>query len=263
MTTVLWQLEHDSARSYQEVLVPLLMGPAAGQVVRRAGIRPGASVLDVGCGTGAAAAAAVAEGAAQVVAADVNRHMLDVGRREVDDVEFWDADARALPFPDRSFDAVLCTHVLQFLPEPERAAAELARVARPGGTVAVSTWAGPDRLPYLSAVGAAVERQLGPGAGAPILAATSLGAPAVLVGLLGSAGLSDVTVDEEYVDVAVDDLASFIPRHLAATPVASAAAQAGPARIAQLTDDVLRSLGTDRGAPATLRFVQLVTLGHR
>ena len=263
MTTVLWQLEHDSARSYQDVLVPLLMGPAARHVADRARIDAGGTVLDVGCGTGAAAAAALPRTApsGRVVAADVNRHLLNLGRSASPEIEFWEADARALPFPDHSFDAVLCTHVLQFVPQAEQAAAELARVVGTGGSVAVSTWSAPDRLPYLSVLAEAVTRHLGPDAAAPLVAATSLGDPGRLGELLTGGGLRDVEVAEDGLTVHVDDLAGFIPRHLAATPVAPAAAHAPDTTIRALVGDVIETLGTGDGHDLSLRFVQLVATG--
>jgi SAM-dependent methyltransferase len=263
VTTVLWQLEHDSARSYQDVLVPLLMGPAAGRVVERAGLTVGGSVLDVGCGPGVAAAAAIplTSTGGRVVAADVNRHLLDLGRAETPGVQFWEADARALPFPDHSFDAVLCTHVLQFVRQPERATAELARVVRAGGTVAVSTWAAAGRQPYLSALAESVARHLGPQAAEPLVAATRLGDPEQVTGLLTRAGLHDVSASEDELAAAVDDLAAFIPRHLAATPVAPVAARATDATIRALAGDVIEALGAVTGRALNLSFVQLVATG--
>src|SRR5664279_2212028 len=114
--TLQWQLAHDSARSYEDVLVPTYLGPAAGQAVRQLTLTPGATVLDVGCGTGAAARAvkSIVGPPGRVVASDVNRYMLEVGRLACPDVEFWDADARALPFADGTFDATVCAQTMQY-----------------------------------------------------------------------------------------------------------------------------------------------------
>ena len=56
------------------------------------------------------------------------------------DVEFVEGDAEDLPFPDASFDAVLSIYGVMFAPDHHRAAAELARVCRPGGRIALASW---------------------------------------------------------------------------------------------------------------------------
>jgi SAM-dependent methyltransferase len=260
VTTVLWQLERDSAENYAGFLVPRLLEPAARRVVERAHLAAGDSVLDVGCGSGAAAATAAAQVApsGRVVAADVNRHLLALGRAASPQVEFWEADARALPFPDRRFDAVLCAQVLQFVPEPALAAAELHRILRPGGRAVVSTWAGPDRIPYLGALAAAVGRRLGPAAAEPLHLAMSLADPSELAALLTGGGLRAVEVTAEEVTVPVDDLSTFVPGHLAATPIAPTAARAPAAVMRDMVDEVADALGAGDGRAVDLTFVQLV-----
>jgi SAM-dependent methyltransferase len=104
-----------------------------------AGVGPGMNVLDVGCGLGTLAAAAAARGA-RVTGADLAAGMLAEARRRHPQVEFVIADAEALPFADGAFDVAIAAFLVNHLPHPERAAAELKRVAR---TVAVAMW-GPE-----------------------------------------------------------------------------------------------------------------------
>jgi SAM-dependent methyltransferase len=121
----------------------------------RLGLRPGHRVLDVGCGTGRHAFEAYRRGA-DVVALDRNAAELDgvatmfaamaaageapPGRSATTVV----GDALALDFPDDTFDCVIAAEVLEHIVEDEKAMWELARVVKPGGTVAVSV---PRRLP--------------------------------------------------------------------------------------------------------------------
>ena len=100
-------------------------------------------VLDVAAGNGNATLAA-ARRFARVTSTDYVPALLDRGRRRADaealDVIFETADAEALPYPDASFDVALSTVGVMFTPNPERAAAELLRVVRPGGKIGLASW---------------------------------------------------------------------------------------------------------------------------
>ncbi|QEH35704.1 Demethylmenaquinone methyltransferase [Aquisphaera giovannonii] len=107
---------------------------------RLLGAGPGRRILDVGCGLGddaAAMARIVAPGGA-VVGVDASRGMVEAARRRHEDVaglSFEVADAGSLPFDDASFDACRIDRVLQHVPDPAPAIAEMARVLRPGGVL--------------------------------------------------------------------------------------------------------------------------------
>lgn len=117
--------------------------PVAELFVRRLGVPTGGRWLDVGCGTGALTATVLRIGdPAEVHGVDPSDGFLAHARREIDDARarFSVGDARALPFPDGRFDAVVSGLVLNFVPQPEAAVAELARVAAPGGVVGAYLW---------------------------------------------------------------------------------------------------------------------------
>ncbi|WP_413450669.1 methyltransferase domain-containing protein [Georgenia phoenicis] len=118
--------------------------PALGaELVAEAGVGPGQAVLDVAAGSGNVAVRAALSGA-QVVAADLTPALLEAGaaraRQVGATVEWVEADAEDLPFPDASFDVVTSCVGVMFAPHHERAADELVRVCRPGGTVALTAW---------------------------------------------------------------------------------------------------------------------------
>lgn len=106
---------------------------------------PGLAWLDVGCGTGALTGC-IAETRAprRLVGIDASPGFLAHARQEPREgsivAEFRQADAHALPFADHTFDRVVSGLVLNFLPGPSRAVAEMARVARPDGEVALYVW---------------------------------------------------------------------------------------------------------------------------
>ena len=108
-----------------------------------ANLRGRARVLDVGCGTGALAAAILAaNGHAEVVGIDPSETFVAHAREHGADprARFEVGDAQKLHFPDGAFDAALAMLVLNFVPDPPAAAAEMRRVTRPGGCVAACVW---------------------------------------------------------------------------------------------------------------------------
>jgi ubiquinone/menaquinone biosynthesis C-methylase UbiE len=106
-------------------------------------LRAGQRVLDVAAGNGNVSLAA-ARRWCDVTATDYVPTLLERTRqRAAADrlaVEILEADAEALPFPDRSFDVVVSTFGVMFTPDQDRAAAELLRVCRPGGKIGLANW---------------------------------------------------------------------------------------------------------------------------
>jgi SAM-dependent methyltransferase len=115
----------------------------AAEFLGRLGVPAGGRWLDVGCGTGALSGAILDRCApASVLGVDPSEGFLAYARRGVADPRagFRRGDARALPVGDAGFDAVVSGLVLNFVPDPSRAAGEMRRAAKPGGTVAAYVW---------------------------------------------------------------------------------------------------------------------------
>jgi len=115
----------------------------AERLVEAADVHAGQQVLDVACGQGNAAIAA-ARRFADSTGVDYATNLLAQGRARADaehlPVTFTEGDAEDLPFPPASFDATLSTVGVMFAPDQERAAAELVRVTRAGGKIALASW---------------------------------------------------------------------------------------------------------------------------
>ena len=116
----------------------------AGPFIDFAAIGAVGRVLDVGCGTGSLTSA-LAEFAlgAEIVGIDYSQAYVDHARATASDalrLRFEQGDAAALPYADGAFDAALSMLVLNFVPDAEKAASEMARVTKPGGVVAACVW---------------------------------------------------------------------------------------------------------------------------
>jgi SAM-dependent methyltransferase len=122
-----------------------LVAPVGPVVLDRIGIEPGQDLLDVGTGSGATIAIPAAQRGATVVGLDVTPELLEHARRRAAEagveIEWLEGDAQELPFDDAGFDRVISTFGAMFAPDHARAAAELVRVCRPGGRIAMVTWA--------------------------------------------------------------------------------------------------------------------------
>ncbi len=102
-------------------------------------------VLDVGCGTGSLVEAILRSATvAEIVGIDPAEGFIEYSRARFPDprIRFDQGSAFELPYPDGSFDRTLSLLVLMLIPQPEKAASEMRRVTKPGGTVAACTWDG-------------------------------------------------------------------------------------------------------------------------
>lgn len=144
-----------SARAYDETMAPALR-PVAEEVVRRAALRPGETVLDLGTGTGNALGLASGEGR-RVIGIDAAPGMLDVARRRAAGAELVEADFAWLPLPDASADVVLAVHALLFADDRVATLREWHRVARPGARLSLSV-PGPRDVVPISVLAPVYER---------------------------------------------------------------------------------------------------------
>jgi SAM-dependent methyltransferase len=125
-----------SAEDYAATMAPAL-APRAAEVVRRAALRPGETVLDVGTGTGTAARLASGEGR-RIIGLDAAPGMLAIARREAPGVELIEADFSHIPLPDGVIDVLTSVHALLFAEDRVAALVEWRRVTRTGGRLAMS-----------------------------------------------------------------------------------------------------------------------------
>ena len=147
-----YQQEGSAAELFQRDIVPRITSLWAKDLVDRACVRVGESVLDVACGTGVVTRlAALRSGNGRVVGLDLNSDMLRVARGVAHadgmSIEWCEGSALALPFEDGAFAIVLCQLGLQFFPDKSLALHEMARVLSFGGRLLLSVFTSIERTP--------------------------------------------------------------------------------------------------------------------
>ena len=131
--------------NYDRYMGPMLFEPYAVDLVARLKVLDDMRVLEVACGTGIVTRRlrdALPPGAT-LIATDLSEPMLDLARRKFggnSTIAWQQADALALPFPDQSFDAVVCQFGLMFVPDKAAALREAFRVLKAGGQLLLNTW---------------------------------------------------------------------------------------------------------------------------
>jgi demethylmenaquinone methyltransferase/2-methoxy-6-polyprenyl-1,4-benzoquinol methylase len=138
-------------------------------LVSQVEVGPNERVLDVATGTGLVAAELIRQKGCTVVGLDQSPEMLAVARERLPEVELVEASAEGLPCADGSFDALTFTYLLRYVVDPGATLTELARVVRPGGTIAALEFAVPRGIwgslwrVYVGAVLPAAGRAIDPG----------------------------------------------------------------------------------------------------
>jgi SAM-dependent methyltransferase len=241
--TVQGELWGARARDWAEVQEPAqraLYPP----VFDAAGVGEGTSLLDVGCGSGVAAAIAHERGAT-VSGLDAALPAIEIARERVPEGTFRVGELEALPYDDDSFDVVTGFASFQYAADPVRALREAGRVARPGGTVAMLTWGQPERCEAAAIIKALAALLPPPPPGAP--GPFALSAPGALEDLARRAGLTARRAAEFDARWEYPDRETALRGHLASGPAAKAIKGAGADRVAAAISKALAPFRTAAG----------------
>jgi ubiquinone/menaquinone biosynthesis C-methylase UbiE len=130
---------------YDQAMGPMIFVDYADDIARRTVACGPARVLEIAAGTGIVTRRlrALLPADAHLIATDLNPPMLEIARAKFqlgEQVEFQQADAMALPFPDGSFDTVVCQFGVMFFPDKDKAYREVYRVLKPGGHYLFNIW---------------------------------------------------------------------------------------------------------------------------
>jgi SAM-dependent methyltransferase len=218
----------DAMGAYRDTLLEPVFRPWAQLLLNATQPRPGERLLDVatGPGTVAQAAAAALGPLGQVTACDISPAMLAIARTvpqqpDAAPIEYIESPAAPLASATSSQDVVTCQQGLQFVPDRAAAIAEMSRVLRPGGRVALAVWAAIEECPSMAALEHAIRDQLGDEP-ADRYRSGPWGLPdgASLALLLSSGGLTQVQVKKHELLAVFPGGASQLGASLAASAVA-------------------------------------------
>lgn len=263
-----FQLKQGGPEVYELCWVRAQMGRCAEELVAAADVAIGDRVLDIACGTGVVArtAAHSSGSAGNVTGTDVNAGMLEAASRFADeaglaDISWLECDAAAMPLPDAAFDVALCQQGLQFMPNKPGAMAEMARVLKPGGRLALSVWK--TRAPIGAAFTTVLDRHFGAGTTAPWELIYSLGDRSYLHTLAKGAGFRDAHVSFDVKFARHPDPETFITGAIAGSPIAETMAELPEAEHRRLINEIVAELADYRDDDGLAAPAQCLTLTAR
>jgi ubiquinone/menaquinone biosynthesis C-methylase UbiE len=188
-----WDLVADG---YAETTMQML-AQYAEEAIAASHLKPGAKILDVACGPGTLALM-VAREAGSVHGIDFSAPMLDIFRQYIarhgyNNIAVQHGDAQTLPYADNTFDAAFSMFGLMFFPDRCKGFAEIYRTLKPGGTIAVTSWAPIDRSPAMQLMFGAI-RAIKPEIPEPQKSIDTLENPDVFKQEMQDAGFRDVKI---------------------------------------------------------------------
>jgi len=237
--------DKSAAEAFEEYLVPTIFGPWSRSLVDLADPNPGERLLDVGCGTGAAAryAAELLQEKNAVAAIDLDAGMI-AHARTLDAkaaVDWHEGDIMALPFDDAIFQKVVGNQVLQFLPDRAAALAEIRRVMTRDGRAVFGVYCRLDLCPAHCAVASALEMHDVDPAG--IQRPYAFGDPVILGDVLADAGFRDISVMRRTMEARFASPKAFVEALAAGGPSARhALEQLDDKGLADVIQQVTRTL---------------------
>jgi SAM-dependent methyltransferase len=241
--TVQGELWGARARDWSEVQEPAQKGLYP-PVFDAAGVGEGTSLLDVGCGSGVAAAIAHERGA-KVCGLDAALPAVEIARERVPDGDFRVGELEALPYDDDSFDVVTGFCSFQYAADPVNALREARRVTCPSGTVAILTWGRPEHCEAAALIKALGSLLPPPPPGAP--GPFALSAPGALEDLVRQAGLTPGAAAEFRTRWDYPDRETMLRAHLSSGPAAKAIRAVGETRVAAAASDAIAPFRTAAG----------------
>ncbi|MBK6831713.1 MAG: class I SAM-dependent methyltransferase [Flavobacteriales bacterium] len=244
------------------------LAPAGEAIMDHLGATGTSVVLDIAAGTGEPGLSIAKHlHGGKVIITDLAEHMLEVAREKaaaagITNVEFQEADANALPFADNSFDEISCRMGFMFFPDMQKAANEMARVLKPGGRIATTVWAGPEKNFWVTCMQKNIKKHIDvapPEPGAPGMFRCAQ--PDLIASLFRNAGLKDVAERDVPNVVGVNGPQQYWDMMTeVAAPFVAVLSKADAATVAKVKADVLADM-TERYPKGNVDACAMVIMG--
>ena len=185
----------DAGRGYESLFVPALFERWTRHLIEGAGIRAGSHVLDIACGTGVLARNALSRtgSGGRVVGVDPAPGMLVAAREIEPSIDWVLCSAEALELEDETFDCVISQFGMMFFEDRQKAAEEMFRVLKPGGSLAVAVWNSVEQNPAYADIIAVLQEQVGTAAADALRLPYSLGNTEEVTAVLDNAGFGGIS----------------------------------------------------------------------
>lgn len=197
MATEATQQELQAGRGYEALFVPALFAPWTDHCVNGAGVKDGSHVLDIACGSGVLARAALERSGkcSRIVGLDAAPGMIAAAREVEPSIEWVLGRAEELPFAEGAFDCVVSQFGMMFFQDRLKASQEMHRVTKRGGRLAIAVWHSTDQNPVYKDIVAVMDEQVSPEAANAVKVPFSLGQPDVVAKLLSQAGFENISFE--------------------------------------------------------------------
>jgi ubiquinone/menaquinone biosynthesis C-methylase UbiE len=247
------QVTASAAEIYDQLYVPALFGAWADRALDACRVHGGQRVLDVACGTGVVARAALERvgPSGSVAGVDINKGMLAVARRRAPEVEWRQDPAENLPFRADCFDAVICQFGLMFFENRTRAIEEMMRVLRLDGALAVVVWDSLEHTPGYAAVTKLLDKLFGEAVGDSMRVPYNLGDAEAIRVLFKDAGVREIEITTHEGTARFPSLRSWVETDVRGWTAADMIDDAGFARLFEAAE---RDLSSFVGADGTVSF---------
>jgi SAM-dependent methyltransferase len=255
------QLNTSAADYYEENFVPSLFKERTGPLLDLAGINAGASVLDVGCGTGILArdARKRLRGTGTVIGIDRNDGMIATARRVAPEIEWHIGQAEFLPFEDATFDHVISQFALMFFEDRAAAIAEMWRVTKSGGRLTLAVWDRLEKTPGYAAMTEIDARLFGEHVANELLTPYSMGDKDALLDLFSGAGIADACLTTHEGMARFDSIKAWVDLDVDGWTLGEMIGPEGHERLLKVAEDELRQFVQEDGSVAFVSPSHMVT----
>jgi len=187
----------EAGRGYESLFVPALFEAWTRHLVDAADIQAGSHVLDIACGTGVLARAALARAGTdgRVVGVDPAPGMLVAAQEIEPGIDWVLCSAEALDVDDDAFDCVVSQFGMMFFQDRQKSADEMFRTIKPGGSLAIAVWRAVDHNPAYADIISVLEEQVGVPAADALRLPYSLGDTGEVMAVLERSGFKDISVE--------------------------------------------------------------------